>query len=58
MLEKTRFREHFEFIGNLIINGSIFEGCGKGIPLMERVLVVSNLQISPPKIFNDEFKPA
>jgi arsenite methyltransferase len=32
MLEKTRFREHFEFIGNFDNHYGIFEGCGKGIP--------------------------
>ena len=32
MLEKTRFREYFEFIGNFDNHYGIFEGCGKGIP--------------------------
>ena len=32
MLEKTRFKEHFEFIGNFDIHYGIFQGCGKGIP--------------------------
>lgn len=32
MLEKTRFKEHFEFIGNFDKHYGIFQGCGKGIP--------------------------
>lgn len=32
MLYCTRFKEHFEFIGNFDNHYGIFDGCGKGIP--------------------------
>lgn len=32
MLHETRFREHFEFIGNWETHYGIFEGCGTSIP--------------------------
>ncbi len=32
MLEQTRFKEHFEFIGNWDIHFGIFEGCGMDLP--------------------------
>lgn len=32
MLHDTRFREHFEFIGNWDTHFGIFEGCGAGLP--------------------------
>lgn len=32
MLEKSRFAEHFEFIGNFKTHYGIFEGCGLNVP--------------------------
>lgn len=32
MLEKSRFAEHFEFIGNFDTHYGIFEGCGLNVP--------------------------
>ena len=32
MLEKSRFVEHFEFIGNFATHYGIFEGCGLNVP--------------------------
>ncbi|GMH94170.1 hypothetical protein TrST_g4031 [Triparma strigata] len=32
MLKETRFKEHFEYIGNFDNHFGIFEGCGKAIP--------------------------
>ncbi len=32
MLHDTRFKQHFEFIGNFDIHYGIFEGCGKELP--------------------------
>ena len=32
MLYHSRFKEHFEFIGNFDTHYGIFQGCGKGIP--------------------------
>ncbi len=32
MLYESRFKEHFEFIGNFNAHYGIFDGCGKGIP--------------------------
>ena len=32
MLYQTRFRQHFDFIGNFDNHYGIFEGCGKNIP--------------------------
>ncbi|WP_448217916.1 methyltransferase domain-containing protein [Endozoicomonas sp. 2B-B] len=32
MLHDTRFREHFEFIGNFSTHYGIFEGCGTSLP--------------------------
>ena len=32
MLHDTRFKEHFEFIGDFNQHFGLFEGCGKGIP--------------------------
>ena len=35
MLYCTRFKEHFEFIGNFDNHYGIFDGCGKGIPFKD-----------------------
>lgn len=35
MLYCTRFKEHFEFIGNFDYHYGIFDGCGKGIPFKD-----------------------
>ena len=35
MLIETRFKKHFEFIGNFDNHYGIFEGCGKGIPFSD-----------------------
>jgi arsenite methyltransferase len=32
MLHETRFKKHFDFIGNFDQHFGLFEGCGKGIP--------------------------
>ena len=32
MLEQTRFKEHFSFIGNFDVHYGVFEGCGGGLP--------------------------
>jgi ubiquinone/menaquinone biosynthesis C-methylase UbiE len=32
MLEQTRFKEHFTFIGNFDVHYGVFEGCGGGLP--------------------------
>jgi len=32
MLHDTRFRDHFEFIGDFSRHFGLFEGCGKSIP--------------------------
>jgi hypothetical protein len=32
MLHDTRFKEHFEFIGNFDNHYGIFEGCGTALP--------------------------
>ena len=32
MLEKSRFAEHFTFIGNFDTHYGIFEGCGLNVP--------------------------
>ena len=32
MLNETRFKKHFEFIGNFDQHFGLFEGCGKGVP--------------------------
>lgn len=42
MLEKTRFKEHFEFIGNFDTHYGIFEGCGTSIPYQSATTGVSN----------------
>lgn len=34
MLNETRFKMHFEFIGNFDKHFGLFEGCGKGIPFV------------------------
>ena len=36
MLQDTRFKEHFEFIGNFDQHYGLFEGCGGGLPFDER----------------------
>ena len=35
MLKKTRFKKHFDFIGNFDKHYGIFPGCGKGNPFTE-----------------------
>ena len=35
MLQDTRFKEHFEFIGNFDRHYGLFEGCGGGLPFDE-----------------------
>ena len=35
MLNETRFRDHFEFIGNWDTHYGIFKGCGSGLPFEE-----------------------
>lgn len=35
MLEKTRYKEHFEFIGNTEVHYGIFKGCGTEFPYEE-----------------------
>ena len=35
MLEKSRFAEHFEFIGNFKTHYGIFEGCGLNVPFKD-----------------------
>jgi len=35
MLEKSRFVEHFEFIGNFATHYGIFEGCGLNVPFTQ-----------------------
>jgi len=42
MLEQTRFRDHFEFIGNFDTHYGIFEGCGTSIPYQSAATGVSN----------------
>ena len=34
MLHKTRFKKHFEFIGDFSNHYGIFEGCGKSLPFI------------------------
>ena len=36
MLQDTRFKKHFEFIGNFDQHYGLFEGCGGGLPFDER----------------------
>ena len=38
MLEQTRFREHFEFVGDWTSHYGIFEGCGTALPYDNNVL--------------------
>jgi len=35
MLQETRFRDHFEFIGNFDTHYGIFQGCGTNVPFAE-----------------------
>ena len=35
MLEKSRFTEHFTFIGNVDVHYGIFEGCGLNVPFQD-----------------------
>lgn len=41
MLAETRFKEHFEFIGNFDKHYGIFEGCGSGLPYDQELLIAS-----------------
>ncbi len=42
MLAETRFKDHFEFIGNFDKHYGIFEGCGKGLPYDQEIALISN----------------
>lgn len=42
MLEQTRFKEHFDFIGNFDTHYGIFEGCGTNIPYQSATTGVSS----------------
>jgi arsenite methyltransferase len=39
MLHRTRFREHFDFIGNFERHFGLFEGCGSTIPFNQQTAV-------------------
>ena len=36
MLQDTRFREHFEFIGDFATHYGLFEGCGASKPFDDK----------------------
>ena len=38
MLHETRFREHFEFIGDFSCHYGLFAGCGGGLPFDQKVI--------------------
>ena len=42
MLNCTRFKDHFEFIGNFDNHYGIFDGCGKGIPFKNNEISINN----------------
>lgn len=42
MLKQTRFKEHFEFIGNFDNHYGIFDGCGKNMPFKDKLIDSNN----------------
>lgn len=44
MLQKTRFEDHFEFIGDFTKHYGIFDGCGTSIPFKNTNAAPSNVQ--------------
>ena len=47
MLKETRFKNHFEFIGNFDTHYGIFSGCGKNMPFHSNNQSDSNLNSNP-----------
>ena len=42
MLSETRFKDHFEFIGNFDKHFGIFEGCGSGLPYDQGISFIAD----------------